>query len=117
MVLNRRFGLLLVTLVAVTVSPSAFSPPVLSAAQPRTLEFRVTQWRAKHCDDDRQATAHYKALKSLGCEVEKNSHGDHFDVRYRLPFWRTFAFKTEKDAARWQAYLKSLGFETRHAPG
>jgi hypothetical protein len=71
-------------------------------------------WHAKHYHNAKEAEAHFKALKSVGCQVDKQDHDGHIDVRYRLPFWKTLAFKTDAEAHQWQKYLDKMGFETRH---
>ena len=108
--LNRRN--MLFAAVAFAISGAVHSHA--TAAERHIVDFRLMQWRAKHCHDTGEADSHYKALKSLGCQVEKHEHNGHIDLRYRLPFWKSLALKSDQEAHKWQKYLNKMGFETKH---
>jgi hypothetical protein len=87
---------------------------MLSAADVERVDFRLTSWKALHFDDARKAQSYFKIFKTIGCECKQESHGDHFDVKFRCPKWRSIALKTHAEAHQWEAFLKKIGFETKH---
>ena len=84
------------------------------AAKKWTVDFRLVQWKHTHVNNAKVANQRAKTLKSLGCEVQVKPHSGHIDVIYRQAKWRTLSFNTDEEAHKWQNWLKSLGFETRH---
>ena len=85
------------------------------AAETEVVTFRLTKWKSMHFDDADKGNRHYEALTSIGCEAEKATHGDHFDVRYRCVKWKTMTLKSHDLAHQWERWLKASGFETKHS--
>lgn len=108
---NLRFSVLLIVVVALLASTSTRNA---NAAEQEIVSYRLKKWKTVHFDDAKRADAHHKTVKKLGCEVKKDSHGDHIDVAYRCPKWRSIALNTHKSAHEWQKWLKASGFETKH---
>ncbi len=79
-----------------------------------TVAFRLPRGKSAHFDAAAKAKAEFETLKMLGCEVKQGSHAGHYDVSYRCTKWRTIGLEGEKDAHKWEKWLKSKGFETRH---
>lgn len=85
-----------------------------SAAEQEAVDYRLTAWKKKHFHDAEKASDQATLLKKLGCEVEQDNHGGHIDVSYRCQNWRRMTLKSHSEAHRWEAWLKSVGFETNH---
>lgn len=108
--MNRRcFGLM------VAVAAGSFTTGSLALAdQNEVVAYRLGNRRAMHLDDKKTAQQYEASLKKLGCAVRVDWHAGHFDLVYSCPDWRESAFETHSAAHRWEAWLKSLGFETKH---
>lgn len=74
----------------------------------------MTQWKAMHLHDAKQAKTLYETLTKIGCECKTESHGDHFDLKVRCPKWKAVTFASHADAHKWEDWLKKVGFETHH---
>ena len=65
-------------------------------------------------DDAATAKSYAQSLKKLGCDHRLDGHAGHFDLTMNCPKWRDAEFPDHGAAHKWQDWLKSLGFETKH---
>ena len=84
------------------------------ADQLERVEYRLTEWKSLHFDKAEQAKQYYQTFKSIGCEAKQDSHGNHIDVAFRCPKWKSLSLKSHAEAHKWEAFLKKAGFETKH---
>jgi len=84
------------------------------AAKKYYVDFRSVQWKTAHYNNPQVAEERFKTLQSLQCDVQKFAHNGHTDVKYRQAKWRVLSFDTDEEAHKWQHWLKTMGFETRH---
>ena len=111
----RRLDLNVVLLVVVTVAFwCGVSTRMSHAAEKASIQYRLTQARTVHLDDEKLAKSYEQSLKKFGCEVKLGGHQGHFDLTYRCPKWRGAEFDGHDAAHQWQNWLKKLGFETAH---
>ena len=110
----RKLELKLVLLVALAFLCSV-SAKATYAAEKASIQYRLTQAKTIHLDDEKTARGYDQSLKKLGCESKLGGHGGHFDLTYRCPNWRAAEFDGHDEAHKWQNWLKKLGFETGHA--
>ena len=106
----------IIILAAMTVftTLSAAIPTQAFAAGQEIVKFRLTNWKTAHFDDGKKAQTHAATLKQIGCDVKQGAHGDHHDVSYRCPNWRSIALKSHNEAHQWERWLKANGFQTSH---
>lgn len=78
------------------------------------VEFRLANERSAHFDDPRDASQFSQDLRRLGCDVRTENHGNHLDVTYRCPRWRSIEASSDDAAHRWEGWLRKQGFETAH---
>jgi len=109
---SKRMNRMLLITMAICASGALAGNVV--AASPEVINFRLPQWKSAHFDDATSAQANFKTFKQIGCEVEQGQHGDHFDIRYRCPTWRSISLNSHDEAHRWERWLKASGFETSH---
>lgn len=86
----------------------------LQADSVERVEFRLMEWNSFHFDQASEAKEYFDTFKRLGCECKQETHGDHFDVAFRCPKWRSLSLKSHAEAHKWEAFLKKAGFETKH---
>ena len=86
-----------------------------SAAEKTSIQYRLAKSKTIHLDDEKTAKSYVQSLKKLGCESKLGSHAGHYDLTYQCPKWRKAEFDGHDAAHKWQKWLKSLGFETKHA--
>ncbi len=103
------FVTLLIAFVAMHITSAS-----LEAAQREVVHYRLVASKTMHLDDEEEAKAIYQILKRLGCECEHADHGNHYDLHYRCPQWKSIELKSHAEAHRWEDWLKLVGFETRH---
>jgi len=108
---ERKHNLWLGLAAALMLSAGAASA---LAADAEIVKFRLTKWKTAHVKDTVSAETLGETLEKLGCEVKLHAHGDHNDVTYRCAQWRSMALKSHSEAHKWESWLKSKGFETRH---
>ena len=82
--------------------------------QPWVVEFRLPGWKTMHFSGEEKAEHHLVTVKKLGCEAQKLSHDNHYDVRYRCVKWKQMTLDTDAEAHLWVRWLKQVGFETIH---
>lgn len=112
--MNARISSALTVFALAAVLWGISSAAPVDAAQREVVKFRLTKWKAAHFDSQVEARKHHATLTKIGCEAKQHAHGDHYDVSYRCPEWRSISLKTHAEAHQWETWLKSIGFETRH---
>ena len=110
---SRRMNRMLL-LLTFTICASGVITTNLLGAAPAVVNFRLPNWKSAHFDDAKSAQTNFKTFQQIGCEVEQDQHGGHFDVRYRCPTWRGISLNSHGEAHRWERWLNASGFETSH---
>ena len=87
-------------------------PAMASGAE--LVKYQLTNWKAKHIHDTKKSDVIAKTLTKLKCEVKKEQHNGHIDLKYRCPKWHTLELKTHEEAHKWEKWLKEYGFTTKH---
>ena len=82
---------------------------VSSAA--KIVGYRTTDWQTVHTASSDEADQTVATLKRIGCEVDTNNHGDHIDIKFRCPEWRSMKVKTHTLQAQWSSWCESQGLE------
>lgn len=95
------------------VALAGFTAPAQAQGQ-FVVEYRLSAQRSAHFDEPRDAEQFSQGLKRLGCDVRMENHGDHLDVTYRCPQWRSLEVSSDEAAHRWEGWLRKQGFETSH---
>lgn len=90
----------------------ALVPAVGSADE--IVRYQLSSWKAKHIHDAKKADTITKTLQKLGCELKKEKHNGHIDVKYRCVKWRQLKFDTHEEAHKWEKWLKDYDFKTEH---
>ena len=78
------------------------------------VRYQLTQWKAKHIHNAANAETIAKTLKKLGCELKKEQHNGHIDVKYRCPKWHEMKLNSHEEAHKWEKWLKEYNFKTEH---
>lgn len=78
------------------------------------VRYQLKDWKAKHIHDEKKAETIAETLTKLGCELKKEAHNGHIDVKYRCPEWRELKLDTHDEAHKWEKWLKEYGFTTEH---
>ena len=95
-----------------TNQSNAQSPAVQTSAPVKKLGFRLTQWKTIHASSSEQAQEELATLKKIGCEAVSEAHGNHIDVRYRCPEWKSVKLASDQLVSQWAAWCESKGMET-----
>ena len=74
--------------------------------------YRAPDWKTLHTSSTEGAEQTVGTLKKIGCEVETNNHGDHIDIKFRCPEWRSMKVKTHALQAQWSNWCETQGLET-----
>ncbi len=90
-----------------------FAMPTFAMAD-EMVRYQLKDWKAKHIHDDKKAETIAETLGKLGCEIKKDAHNGHIDVKYRCPEWRELKLDTHDEAHKWEKWLKEYGFTTEH---
>jgi hypothetical protein len=85
-----------------------------SVSADEIVRYRLTEWKRQHLHDAAKATKITETLTKLGCEVQKENHNGHIDLKYRCPEWKQLKLNSHADAHKWEAWLKEFKFETEH---
>ncbi|MDG1874546.1 MAG: hypothetical protein P8J27_11590 [Mariniblastus sp.] len=88
------------------------TPAVQANASFKKLGFRVANWKTTHSHSETHAQEEIATLKKIGCEVETEAHGNHVDVRYRCPEWRSIKLSTDQLINQWSTWCAAKGMET-----
>jgi len=75
------------------------------------VEYRSEKWLIQTFDSPSKATEFVSVAKALGCEIKQTRQ----DVQFRLTSWRHLEAANHEVAEAREAWLKKLGFETKHA--
>ncbi|MAT73125.1 MAG: hypothetical protein CMJ58_26875 [Planctomycetaceae bacterium] len=75
---------------------------------------RTADWVSRHLDSQQEAAELLILAKAFRCDVQQDSHGGHFDVRFRCPQWTAIDFPSHEAATAWTKWLQATGFEVRH---
>ena len=78
----------------------------------KIVGYRAPDWQTLHTASKAEAEQTVATLKRIGCEVEANNHGDHVDVKFRCPEWRSMKVKTHALQAQWSNWCENQGLET-----
>ncbi len=103
-------------LLAFCFSPLWVNDATADSGAPELVKYRLESWKAKHIHDTAKADQLADILKKLGCEVQKNAHNGHVDIKYRCPQWRQLTLEKPEEAVRWEKWLKQNLFETQRMP-
>lgn len=112
--MKRFVSFVRVAILAVAVViPMGMTASAMADAS-HVVKFRLTTKKSAHFDDKRAAGKFGDSLKQLGCDVKTENHGNHLDITYRCPEWRSVEAESDEAAHRWESWLKKHGFETAH---
>ena len=87
-------------------------PAGQAKANLKKIGFRLQEWKAIHSHSDQEAAETVAALKKVGCEVTTEQHGDHTDVKYRCPEWKSLSLATDQLVNQWSTWFAAKGMET-----
>lgn len=76
------------------------------------IEFRLVPWKTIHGQGPSEDQKMVEQLKQIGCEVRVIAHGNHNDIRYRAPTWRSIRVADSVQATQYATWLTARGFET-----
>ena len=100
----------------VQANTSTYRSPQASASQAavsgKIVGYRAPDWKTLHTASEAEAEKTVATLKRIGCEVEANNHGDHVDVKFRCPEWRSMKVKTHTLQSQWSTWCENQGLET-----
>ena len=96
----------------ITQSLAQNAPAEKVAAPAKKLGFRLTKWKTIHTNSPEQAQEEVETLKKIGCEAISESHGNHIDVRYQCPEWKSVKLASDQLVAQWAAWCEAKGMET-----
>ena len=105
-------------LIVLSVSAIALASGLLgpaSASAGEMVKYRLPKAKAVHVKDEATAKSYEKSLKRLGVTSKLQGHDGHFDLSMQCPQWREAEFDSHAEADKWQKWLTSLGFETKHS--
>jgi len=103
-----------VAAIAILASISSMPSPV-QAAENEVVEYRLTQQRTMHLDNEQIARQYHGTLQQLKCESQLDIHDGHIDLTYRCRQWQRTGFASHAAAEKWERWLKAFGFETSHS--
>jgi len=78
------------------------------------VRYQLAEWKAKHIHDAKKADTIMQTLKKLGCELKKNQHNGHIDVKYRCMKGHELKLNSQEDAHKWEKRHKEINFRTEH---
>ncbi len=99
---------------AQTQTQQQLQPPGYASTQTAPamrVGFRMSDWKTIHGTTP-ESQEMITTLDRLGCEVNRQRHGDHEDVRFRCPAWRSIPVDSTQLADSWQEWLATNNFET-----
>jgi hypothetical protein len=95
-----------------SAAPQAQTPAVLTGSSLKRVGFRLTDWKTIHSHSEQDAKVAISTLTKIGCEVTSDNHGNHIDVRYRCPEWKSMKVSTDQLANQWSTWCAGKGMET-----
>ncbi len=87
--------------------------PALASAD-EIVRYQLSNWKVKHIHDSKKADVIAVTLKKLGCDLKKEHHNGHIDIKYRCPKWRQLDLDSHSEAHKWEKWLKEYHFKTEH---
>lgn len=105
---NIALGLLMLTGVVCAATDS------FAAEHKEVVAYRLVNTKTMHVDDQSGAQQYQATFNNLGVETRLDGHAGHYDLTYRCPKWESAQFSDHQSAHKWEAWLKSLGFEVAH---
>ena len=87
--------------------------PAIAGAE-EIVRYQLSDWKAQHIHDAKKADTIAATLQKLGCELRKEQHNGHIDVKYRCPKWRQLKLNSHAEAHKWEKWLKEYHFKTEH---
>ena len=75
--------------------------PVLASGD-EIVRYHLKDWKAKHIHDIKKSDTIAKTLKKLKCEVKKEQHNGHIDLKYRCPKWQALKLQSHDEAHKWE---------------
>jgi hypothetical protein len=88
------------------------APATQTAASTRIVGYRATDWKSVHSHSAADAEQMLATFKKIGCEVDTENHGDHVDVKFRCPEWRSMKLTSVALQAQWSTWCENQGMET-----
>jgi biotin operon repressor len=88
------------------------STMIQATAAPKKMGFRLTEWKTIHSHSQEEAQETIAALEKIGCEVTSGNHGNHIDVNYRCPEWKSMKLATDQLGNQWATWCGAKGMET-----
>ena len=85
-----------------------------AAENKEIVAYRLVDAKTMHIDDEKVAQQYKATFTNLGVETRLDGHAGHYDLTYRCPKWESAQFGDHQSAHKWEAWLKSLGFEVAH---
>ncbi|MCG8650483.1 MAG: hypothetical protein MI861_11665 [Pirellulales bacterium] len=101
----------MIRLIVLTIALLAV-PTFASGAE--IVRYQLSDWKTKHIDDSKKADTIAKTLKKLGCELKKEQHNGHIDLKYRCRKWHEMKLDSHNEAHKWEKWLKEYHFKTEH---
>lgn len=96
-----------------TLLSLAWSTQLAYAADtPRSVAFRLAEWKRLQFDLPADAQQQLETLKQLGCEAMLEQQQGRIDVRFRAVRWTKVTVDNYELAHEWEKWLKTSGFET-----
>lgn len=83
-----------------------------AAASQKIVGFRAPKWKTIHSSSEAEAQSTVATLKKIGCEVETANHGNHIDIKFRCPEWRSMILDTSTLVNQWSLWCETQGMET-----
>ena len=78
----------------------------------KRVGFRLKDWKTVHTHSAQDAQETVATLKKIGCDVKSENHGNHVDVRYRCPEWKSMRLTTDQLVNQWTTWCAAKGMET-----
>lgn len=93
---------------------SQFFASSQAAVAGEVVHFQCKEWKAKHIHDAKKAEKIAETLKRLKCEVKKEQHNGHIDIKYRCQKQLDLPVKSHVEAVKWEKWFKEYGFKAYH---
>ncbi len=79
----------------------------------KKIGFRLANWKTIHSHGTQQQTDEtIETLQKIGCEVTQSQHGNHTDIKYHCPEWKSLSVETNQQLDQWYSWLNNKGMET-----
>ena len=104
----------LLVLALVLFAGSFFLTSSQTATAGEVVHFQCKEWKAKHIHDAKKADKIAATLKKLKCEIKKEQHNGHIDIKYRCEKQMDLPVKSHAEAMKWEKWFKEYGFKVYH---